>query len=104
LFVAARYGTTDVKHMPSPRFQGFIHKGLHVEGPGTIAGGESDLLSHQPRATARSKKKREESREGKPGSRRPQRSNDGWRCWGDYDNEVARAYVANASSRNILPQ
>ena len=44
LFVS-RYVHTDINHLPAPDSPGFIHKGLHVEGPWTMPG-ESDLLFH----------------------------------------------------------
>ena len=95
LFVA-RYVHTDVNHLPSPDSPGFIHKGLHVEGPWTMPG-ESDLLFHN-----RGDGTFEEVAK-KAGVDDPAKHYGLGAVWGDYDNDGwPDLYVANDSGPKYL--
>jgi hypothetical protein len=95
LFVS-RYVHTDVNHLPSPDSPGFIHKGLHVEGPWTMPG-ESDLLFHN-----RGDGTFEEVAK-KAGVDDPAKHFGLGAVWGDYDNDGwPDLYVANDSGPKYL--
>jgi enediyne biosynthesis protein E4 len=95
LFVS-RYVHTDINHLPPPDSPGFIHKGIHVEGPWTMPG-ESDLLFHN-----RGDGTFEEVSK-KAGVDDPARHYGLGVVWGDYDNDGwPDLYVANDSGPKYL--
>jgi hypothetical protein len=95
LFVS-RYVHTDINHLPSPDSPGFIHKGLHVEGPWTMPG-ESDLLFHNRGDGTFEEVSR------KAGVDDPAKHYGLGVVWGDYDNDGwPDLYVANDSGPKYL--
>lgn len=95
LFVS-RYVHTDISHLPATDSPGFIHKGIHVEGPWTMPG-ESDLLFHNKGDGTF------EEVAHTAGVDDPAKHYGLGVVWGDYDNDGwPDLYVANDSGPKYL--